>query len=101
MEINGSDRSAEPDACFGRCGGRDHARTCGTKCDGGGFVGDTDPVYPNMVLGAIVAGLVILGAQYWGKGDKKTINDLFCMSIRLAGVTSILFLSDVSFFHAG
>ena len=31
----------------------------------------------NMVLGAIVAGLVILGAQYWGKGDKKTINDLF------------------------
>lgn len=52
----------------------------------------------NMVLGAIVAGLVILGAQYWGKGDKKTINDLFCMSIRLAGVTSILFFIGCIFF---
>ena len=52
MEINGSDRSAEPDACFGRCGGRDHARTCGTKCDGGGFVGDTDPVYPKYGAGS-------------------------------------------------
>lgn len=52
----------------------------------------------NMVLGAIVAGLVILGAQYWGKGDKKTINDLFCMSIRLAGVTSILFFVGCMFF---
>lgn len=52
----------------------------------------------NMVLGAIVAGLVILGAQYWGKGDTKTINDLFCMSIRLAGVTSILFFIGCIFF---
>ena len=52
----------------------------------------------NMVLGAIVAGLVILGAQYWGKGDKRTINDLFCMSIRLAGVTSILFFIGCIFF---
>ena len=29
----------------------------------------------NMVLSSIVAGIVVLGAQYWGKGDKKTIND--------------------------
>src|SRR5699024_5845847 len=39
----------------------------------------------NMVLGSIVSGIVVLGAQYWGKGDKKTINDLFCMGLRLAG----------------
>ena len=38
----------------------------------------------NMVLSSIVAGIVVLGAQYWGKGDKKTINDLFCMGLRLA-----------------
>ena len=43
----------------------------------------------NMVLGSIVSGIVVLGAQYWGKGDKKTINDLFCMGLRLAGIVQI------------
>ena len=30
----------------------------------------------NMFLGAIVASVAILGAQYWGKGDKDTLNDI-------------------------
>ena len=52
----------------------------------------------NMVLGSIVSGIVVLGAQYWGKGDKKTINDLFCMSLRLAGIVSLLFFAGCVFF---
>lgn len=45
----------------------------------------------NMILGAVVAAATILGAQYWGKGDKKTINDIFCMSLRWTGLVSVLF----------
>lgn len=45
----------------------------------------------NMILGAVVCAATILGAQYWGKGDKKTINDIFCMSLRWTGLVSILF----------
>lgn len=45
----------------------------------------------NMVLSAIVSGIAILGAQYWGKGDKKTLNDIFCLALRLAGFVSIAF----------
>lgn len=52
----------------------------------------------NMVLAAIVAGVVVLGAQYWGKGDVKTINDLFCMSLRLAGAVSFVFFAGCMFF---
>ena len=52
----------------------------------------------NMVLGSIVSGIVVLGAQYWGKGDKKTINDLFCMGLRLAGIVSLLFFIGCAFF---
>ncbi len=52
----------------------------------------------NMVLMAIVSGIAILGAQYWGKGDKKTVNDIFCLSLRLSGLTSILFFVGCVFF---
>ena len=52
----------------------------------------------NMVLMAIVSATVILGAQYWGKKDKKAINDIFCLSLRLSGITSILFFVGCVFF---
>lgn len=52
----------------------------------------------NMFLGSVVAGIVILGAQYWGKGDKKTLNDIFCMSLRLNVVISVVFFVGCMFF---
>lgn len=52
----------------------------------------------NMVLGSIVSGIVVLGAQYWGKGDKQTINHLFCMGLRLNGAVSLLFFVGCAFF---
>lgn len=45
----------------------------------------------NMFLGATVAGLGILGAQYWGKGDVRTVDDIFCMALRLCGIISAVF----------
>lgn len=45
----------------------------------------------NMFLGAITAAGAILGAQYWGKGDKHTLEDIFNMTLRLCGIVSILF----------
>ena len=51
----------------------------------------------NMVITSITGGITILGAQYWGKGDKKTVNDIFCMSIRVCGLVSILFFAACCF----
>ena len=33
----------------------------------------------NMFLTAVASAIAILGAQYWGKGDKVTINKIFCI----------------------
>ena len=52
----------------------------------------------NMILTSVVAAAVILGAQYWGRGDVRTVNDIFCMSLRYCGVTSILFFIGCVFF---
>ncbi len=45
----------------------------------------------NMFLSAITGAGAILGAQYWGKGDKHTLEDIFNMMLRIAGILSILF----------
>lgn len=43
----------------------------------------------NMMLCAVTGSIAILGAQYWGKGDKKTIHKIFGMSLRIAFVISL------------
>ena len=45
----------------------------------------------NMFLMAITGAGAILGAQYWGKGDRHTLEDLFNMMLRFCGAVSILF----------
>ncbi len=52
----------------------------------------------NMILASIVSGGSILGAQYWGKRDEKSINTVFCMMLRWAGITSLLFFIGCVFF---
>ena len=42
----------------------------------------------NMFLAAATASLGILGAQYWGKGDRTTLDEIFCMALRLCGLVS-------------
>ena len=45
----------------------------------------------NMILTAITGAGSILGAQYWGKGDRHTMQNLFHLMLRFAGLLSILF----------
>ena len=52
----------------------------------------------NMVIYSVTSAGTILGAQYWGKGDKKTINDVFCLMLRVNAVVSILFFVGCVFF---
>ena len=52
----------------------------------------------NMMLAAFTSGGAILGAQYWGKKDLKTINDIFCMMLRCSGLVSLLFFIGCVFF---
>ena len=52
----------------------------------------------NMVIYSVTAAGSILGAQYWGKGDKKTINDIFCLMLRINAAVSLLFFVGCVFF---
>ncbi len=45
----------------------------------------------NMFLSAITAAGSILGAQYWGKGDERTLRNLFSLMLRFNGLISLLF----------
>ena len=47
----------------------------------------------NMFLMSITGAGSILGAQYWGKGDARTLDDIFCMILRLCGAVSIVFFA--------
>lgn len=47
----------------------------------------------NMFVAAITAAGSILGAQYWGKGDRQTMQSLFHLMLRFAGLLSILFFA--------
>lgn len=53
----------------------------------------------NMILMAVTSAGAILGAQYWGKGDKKTVGDIFCITLRYSGITSLLFFVGCVFFR--
>ena len=45
----------------------------------------------NMIISSVTAAVSILGAQYWGKKDKKTIGRIFCLSVRFCLLSSLVF----------
>ena len=47
----------------------------------------------NMFLMAATAAGAILGAQYWGKGDRETVRTLFNMMLRWCGTISLVFFT--------
>ena len=51
----------------------------------------------NMFLAAATAAGAILGAQYWGKGDKKTIADIFDLMLLFCGMISAIFFLACEF----
>lgn len=44
----------------------------------------------NMLMYAMVAAGQLLSAQYWGKGDKGSVNDIFCITLKICGFISIV-----------
>ena len=52
----------------------------------------------NMFLAAVTGAGAILGAQYWGKGDKRTLEDLFNLMLRWCGVVSLIFFTACELF---
>ena len=51
----------------------------------------------NMFLYAVTSAAGVLGAQYWGKGDKDTINKIFCLSLRISGAVCVVFFAGCVF----
>ena len=47
----------------------------------------------NVFLTAVTAAGSILGAQYWGRGDRDTMGELFNMMLRCCGLLSLLFFT--------
>ncbi len=45
----------------------------------------------NMFLSAATAAGAILGAQYWGKGDRRTLEDVFNIMLWVCGSVSVIF----------
>ena len=45
----------------------------------------------NMFIFSATSAGAILGAQYWGKGDKKTLENIFNLMLWFCGIVSILF----------
>lgn len=45
----------------------------------------------NMIVSSVVMGCTILGAQYWGRGDKTTVSHLFCIIFRINLLVSAFF----------
>ncbi|MBQ9539572.1 MAG: MATE family efflux transporter [Treponema sp.] len=45
----------------------------------------------NIIIGSATATAGVLGAQYWGKKAERTINDIFCMTLRLVTLVSLAF----------
>lgn len=52
----------------------------------------------NMLLAAIASGVAILGAQYWGKNDRKVLGEIFGISIRESLLVSLTFFAGCYFF---
>ena len=45
----------------------------------------------NMLLSSATAAGAILGAQYWGKGDRRALENIFNIMLLLCGIVSVLF----------
>ncbi|MBR2625382.1 MAG: MATE family efflux transporter [Lentisphaeria bacterium] len=52
----------------------------------------------NMLICAIASGVGILGAQYWGKNDRKVLGEIFGISIRESMLISLVFFAGCFWF---
>lgn len=52
----------------------------------------------NLVLSGAISTTALLGAQYWGKKDLNSMDDIFALSIRMTAFISIMFFIGCYFF---
>lgn len=52
----------------------------------------------NMFLSSTVESSAILGAQYWGKGDEKSLNNIFCTTFKICSVIGLITFTGCVFF---
>lgn len=45
----------------------------------------------NVVLGAMTSAVSVLAAQYWGKGDGRTVGQVLAIGVRVCGLMSLVF----------
>lgn len=51
----------------------------------------------NMFIASATGAGAILGAQYWGKGDKKTLENIFNLMLWFCGIVSVIFFLACEF----
>ncbi|MCQ2596365.1 MAG: MATE family efflux transporter [Treponema sp.] len=44
----------------------------------------------NMFMSSTVEASAILGAQYWGKGDRNSLNSIFCTTFKICGAIGLI-----------
>ncbi len=52
----------------------------------------------NFVLYAATSVIAVLGAQYWGKNDIRTVKDILCIALKVSIFASVLFFVGCVFF---
>ncbi|MBO7398196.1 MAG: MATE family efflux transporter [Clostridia bacterium] len=52
----------------------------------------------NMILFTVTSAVAVLGSQYWGKADRKSLDEIFCLGLRLSGAVSVAFFVATVFF---
>ncbi len=52
----------------------------------------------NFVIYAATSVIAVLGAQYWGKNDIRTVKDILCIALKVSVFVSVLFFIGCVFF---
>lgn len=52
----------------------------------------------NLFLASLTIGTTVLAAQYWGKGDRDSVEKILAFVLKLSAVVSLLFFLGASFF---
>ncbi|MFR1105323.1 MAG: MATE family efflux transporter, partial [Acutalibacteraceae bacterium] len=52
----------------------------------------------NMIYGGLAAGITILAAQYWGKGDLPAIEKILAIGLKLSVLVGTVFFAGAVFF---
>lgn len=52
----------------------------------------------NLFFTALTIGTTVLAAQYWGKHDKKSVEEILCIALKISFLISLIFFVAAAFF---